>query len=112
VSLPLPEIVTGIRYQPAALGAGLETAVVAGGVLSYLTGKLPVAVFPARSVQLPVTVVPLVSPPLYVVAPSHDAIPEVASEPRQLTWTGTLLTQPFPFGAGLGDGVVVGAVES
>ena len=41
----------------------------------------------------------------------QELIPDVASEPFQLTSTFEL-SQPFAFGAGLGDGVVVGAVES
>jgi hypothetical protein len=41
----------------------------------------------------------------------QELIPEVASEPFQLTSTFEL-SQPFAFGAGLGEGVVVGPVES
>ena len=68
-------------------------------------------VFPALSVQLPLMVVPDVSCPPYVVFGVHDAMPEVESEPFQVT-SGFELSQPNPFGAGLGAGVVAGGVES
>ena len=41
----------------------------------------------------------------------QEAIPEVASVPLQVTSTFEF-SQPFAFGAGLGDGVVTGGAES
>jgi hypothetical protein len=73
--------------------------------------KLPVEVFPALSVQLPLSVVPEVSGPLYVLFELHEAVPEVASDPFHDTST-VELSQPFVFGAGLGVARVDGAVES
>ena len=67
--------------------------------------------FPALSVQVPLTAVPPVSGPLYVLFGLHEAMPEVASAPFQVTSTFDF-SQPFAFGAGLGDGVVNGGVES
>lgn len=110
-SVPLPLIVIGARYQPAALAARAGTAVVVGAAVSSRTAKLPVEVFPALSVQLPLSVVLLVSGPLYVLFELHDAVPEVASDPFQDTST-VELSHPFAFGDGLGVPSVDGGVES
>jgi hypothetical protein len=63
-SVPLPEIVIGVRYHPAELAARAGTAVVAGAAVSSRTVKLAADVFPALSVQLPETFDPAVSGPL------------------------------------------------
>jgi hypothetical protein len=63
------------------------------------------------SVQLPFTVVPAVSGPAYVVFGVHEATPDVASAPFQVT-SGFAFTQPFAFGAGFGEGVTTGGAES
>ena len=110
-SVPLPAIVTGARYQPAALAARAGTAVVAGAPVSRRTVKLAVEVFPELSVQLPLSAAPGVSGPLYVLFELHEAIPEVASDPFHDTLT-VELSQPFAFGAGLGAAEVAGGVES
>ena len=110
-SVPLPLIVIGARYQPAALAARVGTAVVVGAAVSSRTVKLPVEVFPALSVQLPLSVVPEVSGPLYVLFELHDAVPEVASDPFHDTSTDEL-SHPFAFGDGLGVASVDGGVES
>jgi hypothetical protein len=68
-------------------------------------------VFPALSVQVPLTDVPPVSGPLYVLFGLHEATPDVASLPFQVTSTLDF-SQPFAFGPGVGDGVVDGGVES
>jgi hypothetical protein len=62
-SVAVAVIVTGARYQPAAFGGRAGAAVVAGAWESYRTVKLPFELLPARSVQLPLTVVPPVSGP-------------------------------------------------
>jgi hypothetical protein len=66
---------------------------------------------PALSVQVPLTTVPAVSGPLYVLFGLQEAMPEVASAPFQETSTFEL-SQPFAFGAGLGEAVVTGGDES
>jgi hypothetical protein len=63
-SLPLQPIESGDLNQPLAFGAGAEVAWVTGGVASYLIEIPAVELLPALSVQLPVTVVPVVSGPL------------------------------------------------
>jgi hypothetical protein len=60
-SVPLPVIVTPELNQPAPFGARPGTAVVVGAPVSSLTVKFAEPVFPALSVQLPVSVVPAVS---------------------------------------------------
>jgi len=60
-SVPLPLIVTADLNQPAPFGARAGAAVVVGAPVSSLTVKLPEPVFPALSVQLPLSVVPAVS---------------------------------------------------
>jgi hypothetical protein len=54
-SVPLTVTVTGVLFQPLALGAGLAVAVATGAVVSML---MPIALaeplLPARSTQLPV----------------------------------------------------------
>ena len=110
-SEPAQLIDSGALYQPAPLAGRLGLATVVGACVSYLTTKVPVELFPARSVQLPLTDVPFVSGPLYGSAESQDAIPEVASLPCQPTERGAL-NQPFALGAGVGEAWVVGGVES
>ncbi len=55
-SLPEKLIVSALLYQPLAFGARLGSAVAAGGVESYLSGRPAVATLPALSVQVPLTV--------------------------------------------------------
>jgi hypothetical protein len=62
-------------------------------------------------VQVPLTAVPAVSGPLYVLFGLQEEMPDVASDPFQVTSTFEL-SQPLPFGAGLGEGVVTGGFES
>jgi hypothetical protein len=62
-------------------------------------------------VQLPDTIVPVVSGPLYVSAGRHEAMPEVTSLPLQPTESGDL-NHPAAFGAGADAASVTGGVES
>jgi hypothetical protein len=110
-STPLPEMPIGARYQPAAFGARAGTAVVVGAAVSIRTTNVVDELFPAMSVQLPLSVDPAVSGPLYVLFGSQPARPERASAPFQVTWTPDF-SQPFAFGDGLGDAAVDGGVES
>src|SRR5215211_7035990 len=110
-SVPLHEIETGARYHPAAFGGRAGAASVFGATRSRRTTNVSAELFPALSVQLPVSFVPLVSGPLYEAGAWQDAMPEVASMPLQVTVTG-VLSQPFAFGAGDGVASVAGAVAS
>jgi hypothetical protein len=62
-SLPEKLIVSAWLYQPLLSAARLALAVAAGGVASYLKGRLAVVTLPALSVQEPPTdVFPLSGP--------------------------------------------------
>jgi hypothetical protein len=62
-SVPATLTVSGWLYQPLVSAARLAPAVAAGGVASYLRGRLAVARLPALSVQEPPTeVLPLSGP--------------------------------------------------
>jgi hypothetical protein len=63
-SVPLQEIETGARYQPAPLGGRAGVASVFGATVSYRTTNVSAELLPALSVQLPVSFVPAVSGPL------------------------------------------------
>jgi len=63
-SEPAQLIDSGALYQPAPLAGRLGLAAVVGACVSYLTTKVRVELFPARSLQLPLTDVPFVSGPL------------------------------------------------
>src|SRR5690348_8895544 len=113
---PVPEsaqvkpTVTSVLFQPKVLAAGVRLPVITGLVLSiFMPERLAgVAVFPAASVQLPVTV--WLSPSVVTVTSSglaaefpvaapdapKEATPEVLSVQTNLTVT-SLLFQPFPF---------------
>jgi hypothetical protein len=110
-SAPLPEMAIGARYQPAAFGARAGTAVVVGAAVSIRTTNVADELFPAMSVQVPLSVDAAVSGPLYVLCGSQPARPDSASAPFQVTCTPDF-SQPFAFGAGLGAAVVDGGVES
>ena len=110
-SAPLPEIEIGVRYQPAAFGARAGTAVVVGAAVSIRTTNAADELFPAMSVQLPLSVDAAVSGPLYVLFGSQLAKPDSASEPFQVTWTPDF-SHPFALGSGLGAAVVDGGIES
>ena len=110
-SLPLPEIVTAARYQPKAFAGLPGTAVACGACVSSLTVNAAFELLPAASVQLSFTAAPAVSGLLYVLSGSHPAGPDVASDQCQLTSTPDF-HHPLAFGAGLGDGVAFGGVES
>src|SRR5437762_11058738 len=74
------------------------TLVIFGGVESYLKeGEVPLARFPALSEHDPLTVVPLVSGPLYETS-VHESMPEPPSLPWNVTRTGWLY-QPSLSGA-------------
>src|SRR5581483_10841182 len=109
-SVPLTFSATAWLYQPFASGGRASTAVTAGGVESYWSESEAPAELPALSVQLPPTVVPLVSGPLYVVD-VHESIPEVASEPVNAIATAWLY-QPFASGPRAGAAVTLGGVAS
>jgi hypothetical protein len=63
-SVPVPEIFIGVRYQPAELAGLSGTADVTGAPVSNRTVNVAADVFPALSVQLPLSCVPAVSGPL------------------------------------------------
>ncbi len=108
--MPWNVTVTAWLCQPLWSGgraAGLDC----GAVSSYLSGRFAGAVFPARSRQVPLTVVALVSGPAYVASGSHDSRPEVVSLPSKST-ERSWLYQPFESAAREGVAVVAGAVLS
>src|SRR5437660_173540 len=80
-----------------------------GAVLSILTIATAVAVLPALSVTVPVTLWPAPSPS--VVGAGQEATPESASLQVKLTVTSVLF-QPLALGAGLGEALMLGAVLS
>lgn len=102
---------TGLLYQPFALGLRSAIGLNAGGVESYLNGKDVDAELPAWSVQVALNVALALSPELYVEELGQLASPDVASLPCQVTVTG-LLYQPLAFGLRSGVGLSAGAVES
>lgn len=63
-SLPLNDTVTGRLYQPFLSGLRAALASTLGGVASYLIGNAALPVFPALSMQFPVTDVSAASGPL------------------------------------------------
>ena len=99
--------VTASRYQPASRSG---TAVVAGGVASYLSVARGAAVFPARSVHEPPTFCAMPSGP-EKRAPAQPASPDVASEPVTVTSTGPVY-QPFTSGPRASATVATGGVAS
>ena len=107
-SEPTNATVTGSRYQPPSPRSG--TAVVTGGVASYLSVTTAGTLFPARSVHVPATCCAAPSGPAYV-ASAHEASPEVASEPETCSATGWLY-QPFASGARASAAAVAGGVAS
>ena len=108
-SEPANDTPTAWLYQPFVSGGRAGLALTLGGVASYLRLNVEGALtLPALSVQVPLTVALPLSGPLYAVW-VHEAIPEVGSEPENVTVTGALY-QPFPLGAWSGDvPVTVGA---
>src|SRR5947209_6333435 len=80
-----------------------------GAVLSILTIATAVAVLPALSVTVPVTLWPAPSPS--VVGVGQEATPESASLHVKLTVTSVLF-QPLAFAAELGEALIVGSVLS
>jgi len=112
VSMPGNEIESWWLYQPLRSGCRSATGAPAeGAVASYPNVAAPVAVFPAASLHVPVTFAAAESGPAYVVDPSHDATPDVASV--AVTFTPTLsLYQPLELGARVGAAVTLGLVSS
>jgi len=98
-------------FHPFTLGGGDTEATIVGGFFSSLTVTEAVALFPARSVAVPLTgVVPSVET---TTGPGQTAIPEPPLLSAQEKVTVTLdVFQPFPFGAGEADAVIVGAALS
>ncbi len=94
--MPANETVTGVLFQPFALGGGTATGVASGAVESIL---MPVMVsepvFPARSVQYPVTVKFWPSPGT-IVGPlqAPGVTPDKASVATKVAMTG-LVYQPL-----------------
>jgi len=66
---------------------------------------------PALSVQLPLWLAPVVSGPAYVRFALHEATPEVASVPLQVSST-PVRYQPWEFGGRPADTLVAGGVAS
>ena len=109
-SLPEKLIVSGWLYQPLLSAARLAFAVAVGAVASYLKGRLAVAMLPALSVQVPLTVALSLSV-LQPTGAEQALRPAVASLPAKLTVSGWLY-QPFVSAARLAAAVAVGAVAS
>ncbi len=108
--------VTSALYQPRplaarfAFGARSAAAVIAGSVLSMLTSALSVAVLPALSVAVPVTV--WSSPSVEITLSAvHEAMPEVASAQTNFTVTFVRF-QPLAFASGDCVWLIVGDVPS
>ena len=108
--MPWKVTVTAWLCQPF-LSGGRAAGLNCGAVSSYFSGRFAGAVFPARSRQIPVTVVALVSGPAYVASGSQDSRPEVVSLPSKST-ERSWLYQPFESAARDGVAVVPGAVLS
>jgi hypothetical protein len=112
-SEPVAVNVTGEANQPGAfgdlLGAGTDTW---GGVASNFSVKARDALtFPATSRQVPPTVAVEESGPEYVVE-EHDAIPDAASLPLQVTPTERLYQPPWSAARAALAPVAVGFVSS
>ena len=98
--------VTFELFHLAALAAGVSVVVTTGAVLSSLTIIETLAVFPALSVAVPLTVW-LAICVLTVTGAVHVAIPDVLSAQVNVTTT-LLLFQPAALGAGCATPVIVG----
>ena len=85
--------------------------VTVGGVESYSSATVALALFPALSRQLPATEAEPESGPEYVVAPLQLSMPDTASVPVKATPTGWLY-QPFESPARAGDAETLGGVAS
>src|SRR5579884_850904 len=97
VSEPVNATETAWLYHPFASGPRAGVGVTLGGVESYLSGNENGALtLPATSRQVPATLALPESGPAYLTT-SHDAIPDVASLPANVTVTGALY-QPLPLG--------------
>ena len=103
--------VTGALFQPNELALGLLEPVMLGGTRSMLTLPTVVeVVFPALSVHVPAANCPAPGPARMLGLVVY-ATPDRASEQMKLTVTGPLF-QPFGFGPGLLEPVIVGEVRS
>src|SRR5919109_2100250 len=109
-SLPWKVTVTAWLCQPFASG-GRAVPVAPGAVASYLSGTDAGVVFPALSLQVPLTVVAAVSGPAYVAVGEQDSSPDVSSVPAKPTLSAWLY-QPFASAARDGVAVADGAVLS
>src|SRR5207248_6486683 len=95
----------------ASPDVSVVTFVTRGGVESYLSASVADDWLPAWSVHAPVSEIPALSGPWYCTGLLHDAMPEVASVPANLTETGWLY-QPCAFGGRAGAASVEGGVAS
>jgi hypothetical protein len=109
-SVPENVTVSAWLYQPLASEALLAVAFAVGGVESYLSARLAVAMLPARSVQEPVRVALALSGALYS-GDEQPAMPAVASAPEIFAVSGWLY-QPFVSAPRLATAVAVGGVTS
>lgn len=108
-SLHVKLTVTGVVFQPFALGAGERLAEIVGSVLSSLITTVAVAVAPAASVTVPDT--GMLDPELEMVCGEGQLL--IGAPPAvhtKLTVT-LLLFQPAPLGWGDTLAVMVGAVS-
>jgi hypothetical protein len=92
-SVPVHWSVTGVRYQPAALGARLGATVVAGGVASTLSCFVVTEVVPPSLVAVQVRVV-FVLGSLTRTAGSHPLV-DVIGESGSLTDQCTTMNAPL-----------------
>ncbi len=103
--------VTVLLFQPLALGKGDPAPVMVGGVMSMLIlPTVTLDMFPATSVQVPVTDCPEPSPDR-VDGTEVELTPDRASVHEKLMVTARLF-QPPAFAEGDGDPVMVGSVLS
>jgi hypothetical protein len=103
--------VTGVSFQPAALGAGvIEATTCNGGNGSKLNWTLPVPVLPAMSVEVPSIVCrPAV---VTVTGEGQMATPDKLSVQVKVTVAETAVTNPLAFGAGETAAATMGGVLS
>src|SRR5689334_12631308 len=103
------ESTTSVLFHPAVFGPGTALTVITGRVMSMFTVTVLLAVFPARSAAIPVTIWPAPSTVTGTCC-GQLAIPEPESSHVNTTFTGVLFHSPI--GDGLMLPVIIGGVRS
>ncbi len=114
VSVPEPPLqvndtTASVRCQPAGFGAGVTVAEIDGPVLTIFTVTLAVALLPARSTAVPMTV--CVPAAVTTIGGVHESMPDPASAHVNVTVASPSMV-PSAFGAGVTAAVIVGFVLS